>query len=120
LFDPLKSSTWHNEGFFQFSADNQLGNKGYGWYGLDDLTFGSTGVTVSQSIIGSFNGSGPLDTTQYMLGLFGLGVDIAQFNNDDPLPALNALVERNGVIPSHSYGFTAGAHYRELMLFLIV
>ncbi|KAE8440591.1 hypothetical protein EG329_007049 [Mollisiaceae sp. DMI_Dod_QoI] len=113
LYDPLKSSTWQSEGFFQFSVDSQLGNKGYGWYGLDDITFGSSGITVSESVVGSFNGSGPLSGTQYMLGFFGLGITISDFNNVNPLPSINALVERNGVIPSHSYGFTAGAKYQQ-------
>lgn len=97
-------------------VDSQLGNNGYGWYGLDNMTLGSTGVTVSQTVIGQFNGSGPLTGTQYMLGMFGLGVTTAQFANDSPLPLINALVEVNGVIPSHSYGFTAGAKYRKLLL----
>lgn len=113
LFNPLNSSTWHNEGFYQFMVDSQLGNNGYGWYGLDDMTLGSTGVTVSQTVIGQFNGSGPLTGTQYMLGMFGLGVTTARFANDSPLPLINALVEVNGVIPSHSYGYTAGAKYQQ-------
>ncbi|CZR63161.1 uncharacterized protein PAC_13058 [Phialocephala subalpina] len=113
LFNPYNSSTWHNEGLYQFMVDSQLGNNGYGWYGLDNLTLGSTGITVSQTVIGQFNGSGPLTGTQYMLGMFGLGVTTAQFGADSPLPLINALVEVNGVIPSHSYGFTAGAKYQQ-------
>jgi hypothetical protein len=68
---------------------------------------------VQSSIIGAFNGTGTINTTYYLTGLFGLGVVDGAFNNVTPLSALNALVQTDGLIPSHSYGFTAGAVYRK-------
>lgn len=92
-------------------VDTQLQNPGagraYGQYGLDDTTFGTTGVTLQNSIIASIN------TTEYWLGEFGLGIAPGNFTNITPLSAISGLVEKDGVIPSHSYGFTAGATYRK-------
>lgn len=92
-----------------------MGNTGYAQYGLDNLTFGGTGVMIPSAIIGAFNGTGPISGTSYLLGLFGLGVVPGGFNNTSPLSALSALVEEVGVVPSHSWGYTAGAKYRELL-----
>jgi len=45
--------------------------------------------------------------------MFGLGTVQGNFTTVTPLSAISALVETQGVIPSHSYGFTAGAIYRK-------
>jgi hypothetical protein len=71
------------------------------------LTFGTTGTTLQNTIIGSIN------TTEYWVGMFGLGIVPGNFTNVTSLSAISGLVEKDGVIPSHSYGFTAGAKYRE-------
>lgn len=71
------------------------------------MTFGSTGVTLNSTIVGSIN------TTQYLLGMFGLGVVVGNFKTVTSLPAISGLVENVSAIPSHSYGYTAGAKYRK-------
>ena len=63
---------------------------------------------MQKAIIGSIN------TTEYWVGMFGLGIVPGNFTDVTPLSAISGLVEKNGAIPSHSYGFTAGAKYREL------
>lgn len=35
------------------------------------------------------------------------------FKNATSLAAISALVETKAIIPSHSYGYTAGAKYRK-------
>lgn len=112
MFDLSKSTSWTNEGFYYLGADSQLENPGYtveayGQYGLDDITFGTTGVTLQDSIVASIN------TTEYWLGFFGLGIVPGNFTNVTSLSAISGLVEKDGAIPSHSYGFTAGAKYRK-------
>ena len=89
----------------------ELGNNGYALYGLDDLTFGSTGVALPSAIIGTINSTGSVEF-QTWLGSFGLGVVPGNFNNTS-LSAISGLVEKEGGIQSHSYGYTAGAKYRE-------
>lgn len=107
LFDYTKSSTWQAEGFFELGADVRLGGSAYAQYGLDNLTFGTTGVILPSAIVGSLN------TTEYWLGYFGLGNVPGNFTNVTPLAAIAGLFDMEGVIPSQSYGFTAGAKYRE-------
>ena len=107
IFDFTKSSTWQPEGFFELGVDVQLGNSAYAEYGLDDLTFGTTGVTIPSAIIGSIN------ATEDFVGYFGLGIVPGNFTNVTPLAAISGLVEKEAAIPSHSYAFTAGANYRE-------
>ncbi|OWP02209.1 hypothetical protein B2J93_5596 [Marssonina coronariae] len=111
--NPSKSTSWQDQGFFELGAGKQLGNEGYAQYGLDNLTFGGTGVSVPSAIIGAFNGTGPINETSFLLGLFGLGVVPGSFNNTSPLSAVSALVEQVGAIPSHSWGYTAGAKYQQ-------
>ena len=107
LFDSKKSSTWQSQGSFDLGLDSQLGFTGSGDYGLDILEFGSTGVSLNNSIIGSIN------DTEYWLGHLGLGIDPANFTTVVVLSPISGLVEKEGSIPSHSYGFTAGAIYRK-------
>jgi hypothetical protein len=115
VFDPFKSSTWHNEGLFELGADTRLGNQGYALYGLDDLTYGSTGVVQSSAIIGQVNDTGLATSFQTWLGFFGLGIVPGNFTDVASLSSISALVEKVAVIPSHSYGYTAGAKYREFL-----
>ncbi|KAF4626752.1 hypothetical protein G7Y89_g11405 [Cudoniella acicularis] len=107
IFDLSQSSTWQEQGFFNLGVDQRLGGTGYAEYGLDDLTFGSTGVTLPSAIIGSIN------TTEFFVGMFGLGIVLGNFKNVTSLAAISGLVEVDGAIPSHSYGFTAGAKYQQ-------
>lgn len=113
LFDLHNSSSWYSEGFYALGVDEKLGNTGYAEYGLDDLTFGTTGVVLPSAIIGSINTTGLINATQYLLGYFGLGIVPGSFNGSTPLSAISGLVEKEAVIPSHSYGYTAGAKYQQ-------
>jgi hypothetical protein len=107
LVDFNKSSTWHSEGTFELGLDTQLGFAGDANYGLDTLEFGTTGATLKNTIIGSIN------TTEYLLGFFGLGDIPGNFTNIEVSSPLSAL-DNESVIPSNSYGYTAGAIYRKL------
>jgi hypothetical protein len=48
-----------------------------------------------------------------LAGYFGLGIVPENFTTAESLSAISGLVEKQNEIPSHSYGFTAGASYRE-------
>ncbi|RFU30155.1 hypothetical protein B7463_g6169, partial [Scytalidium lignicola] len=106
VFDSNSSSTWSPLGFYQLGLDTQLGFGGYGYYGFDDLTFGTTGVALSSTIIASIN------TTAYWLGFLGLGIVPGNFTTITAISPISALVEMEDAIPSHSYGYTAGAIYQ--------
>jgi hypothetical protein len=72
------------------------------------LEFGSTGVALKNATIGSIN------TTEYWLGFFGLGDIPDNFTTTQVPSPISDLADNEGSIPSHSYGFTAGAIYRNL------
>jgi hypothetical protein len=107
IYDSSKSSTYKELALYSLGVDVRLNGSAYADYGFDALTFGSTGVTLNSTIIGSM-----VNTTEFLLGMFGLGVVPGSFNNTPSVAAISALVEKNGVIPSNSYGYTAGATYR--------
>ena len=107
-FTSNKSTTWTSEGYYNLGLDTQLGMQGYGNYGLDNLEFGTTGVNLPNVIISTIN------DTAYWVPYFGLGIVPGSFGGTEPRSALSGLVEITGTIPSHSYGFTAGASYRKL------
>jgi hypothetical protein len=77
------------------------------------LEFGTTGLSARGSIIGSIN------TTEYWVGFFGVGIVPGNFTDSTAKSPISHLVEDAGLIPSHSYGFTAGASYRESIFAII-
>ncbi|PQE13751.1 eukaryotic aspartyl protease protein [Rutstroemia sp. NJR-2017a BVV2] len=107
IVDPSKSSTWQPEGAFDLSLDPQLGFEGYAEYGLDRINFGTSNVSAPSIIVGSIN------TTEYWLGVFGLGIIPGNFTQNTVLSPISVLVETANAIPSHSYGYTAGAKYQQ-------
>lgn len=107
IYNLSESTTYVNEGPFNLGVDQRLGGNGYAQYGFDTLTFGTTGITLNSTIIGSVNSS------EYLVGMFGLGVVPGTFNNVTSVAAISQLVEKAGVIPSNSYGYTAGATYQQ-------
>lgn len=109
LFNETQSSTWKGEGYYELGLDQDLGFGGYGDYGMDTLTFGTTGVSLSNSIVSS------IATSEYWLGFFGLGIVPGNFSTFTAISAISGLVETEGAIPSHSYGYTAGANYRKFL-----
>ena len=107
VFQANKSSTWANQGPFVLGLDPQLGFSGNGVYGFDNISL-SDSVSVPSQVVGVIN------TTDYWLGFFGLGVEPTNFTSADKPTFLDSMVETMSLIPSHSYGYTAGANYRKL------
>ena len=107
VFRSNESSTWADQGPFELGLDPQLGFSGNGIYGFDNLSL-SDSVSVPSQVIGVIN------TTDYWLGFLGLGVEPTNFTSADKPTFLDSMVEIVSLIPSHSYGYTAGAYYRKL------
>ncbi|KAL2444138.1 hypothetical protein ABEF95_015161 [Exophiala dermatitidis] len=106
LFFANESSTFQPIGFYDLNFDSQLGTAGYGNYGLDTLYLDDT-TSVSDQIIAVVN------STDQWIGSLGLGVQETRFNGtSNYLPLLSSLAQNRILIPSHSYGYTAGASYR--------
>lgn len=92
-------------GFWELAFDLQLGDSGPGYYGYDNIALDETLVATDQIVA-------VVNTTEFWLGYLGLGVDETNFTSVNMLSYLDTLVETDDVIPSHSYGYTAGAYNR--------
>jgi Eukaryotic aspartyl protease len=100
------STTFQDYGFYELGSDPDLAGSQYGYYGLDTLAL-DDGVSEPEQIIAIIN------TTDSLLGQLGLGVQQTRLNgSENVLPFLSSLVQNDSFIPSHSYGYTAGASYR--------
>ena len=106
VFQSNESSTWADQGPFTLGLDPQLGFSGNAIYGFDNISL-SDSVSVPSQVVGVIN------TTEYWLGFFGLGVEPTNFTSADKPTFLDSMVEDMSLIPSHSYGYTAGAYYRK-------
>ena len=107
-FQSNESSTWADQGPFVLGLDPQLGFSGDGIYGFDNISL-SDDISVPSQMVSVIN------TTDYWLGFFGLGVEPTYFTSADKPTFLDSMVETMSLIPSHSYGYTAGAYYREFL-----
>lgn len=116
-FDTNLSKTWSGQGIASLGLDVVLGEEVNGSIGWDTLSYGTAGISVASTRVASFN------STVFPLGFIGLGVssstsstsngiDAKSVSMSVPLSPISQLVETMSEIPSHSYGYTAGASYR--------
>ena len=106
IFTPNTSTSWVDQGAFDLGLDTQLGFEGQGSYGLDSIALSDT-ISVPSQIVGVFN-----DSDNFLLGMFGLGVKPTNLTAVDVKTFLDSVVENKSLVPSHSYGYTAGARNR--------
>lgn len=109
IFRPEQSSGWSDMGIWSLGLE-YLGYGGNGDYGLDLLEFqgaqSGADFSMESTLIADFN------STDYFLGYFGLGLTQANFDGVVAKSPLTQAVETYGLVPSYTYGYTAGAHYR--------
>lgn len=107
LFNTNESSTWEALGFYDLGLDPQLSFEGVGSYGLETVGF-TEDITLPSQIVGVIN------TTDYWAGYLGLGIQPTNFTDANQPTFLISMVQNESLIPSHSYGYTAGAYYSKL------
>ena len=108
-----KSLTWEPKGIHSLALEANFGYDGTtATYGLDTVALGFSnntgGPLLSKQIVAG------LETNDYYIGTFGLGqqpTNITGYDDSYSSP-LTSLASHN-VIPSQSWGYTAGANYRE-------
>ena len=113
LFNSTASSSWNDSGVYSLNAEINLGytqNSDNGDYALDTIEVGTPGdgaVSLGQQVVAG------IATKDFYLGNLGLSTQpIALSNTGEPLPSLLSSLMSNNLIPSRSYGYTAGASYR--------
>ena len=107
-FQANQSSTWTSVGDHQLMSESYLGIASSGQYGLDTIGLGieaTTGLTSNQNVI-----AGVLAEPFY-LGQVGLKNSNATGVNGTA--SFMAQLKKENLIPSLSYGYTAGAIYRK-------
>lgn len=87
-----------------------LGTGGNGDYGLETVVFANSYRSVSLGVDSALVAA--INDTNYYQGFIGVGVTQSRFESNVTNPLISQLAETYGDIPSHSYGYTAGAHYR--------
>jgi hypothetical protein len=82
-----------------------------GRYGLDSLRIDP--ISSEQTLSMSHVLTSAYNSTDYYLGILGVGVTQGNFGDKVAKSPLTVAVEEFGLSPSYSYGYTAGAHYRK-------
>ncbi|KAM0163546.1 hypothetical protein ACHAPG_001071 [Botrytis cinerea] len=97
-------------GEFALEVESSLGLTGNGDYGNDTILLGSPGSgspSLSSQVLAT------IATHDFWLGLFGLNPAPTNFSSKtEPAPSYMSNLKSQGHIPSLSYGYTAGAYYR--------
>lgn len=111
IYTPSDSKRWTSWGQY-FLGLEYLGYGGNGAYGIDNINawspFTNIAFGMSNVLIAAYN------TTDYFNGLFGLGISQGRFKTNIGESALTQAVKTFGWIPSYSYGYTAGASYKNM------
>lgn len=110
VFDSTASKSWQSLGTWQLGM-NHTGVEDNGDYGLETIAFVNTVTSFTTSVGGALVAA--LNTTDYYQGYIGVGVTQGRFGQNVTNPFISQLAESYGTIPSHGYGYTAGAYYRE-------
>lgn len=112
-YDSTKSSHWTSKNIFPLNLEVNLGlihNSDNGAYGYDELSIATENggnVTLNQQLLSG------VATKDFFLGSLGLSSTPITF--DDPPDVRQSLLtslKNASLIPSLSYGYTAGASYR--------
>lgn len=114
LFNLNASTTWQDQGIYAVGLETNLpdyvGNYDNGDYGLDTLGLGlpGSGPSLNNMVVAA------LATKDFYLGYLGLTTHPTNFTEfNDPHPTFLSTLKSSGKIPSLSYGYSAGAQYRE-------
>ncbi|KAL8699736.1 MAG: hypothetical protein Q9201_005835 [Fulgogasparrea decipioides] len=119
VFNYNQSTTWSQKNIYALTAEANLGyttNADNGAYGWDNLILGTNegaNVTMNKSVIAG------IATKDFYLGILGLAArpivwEDHSDNKDrsDNAPSLISSLKSQQLIPTLSYGFTAGASYK--------
>jgi hypothetical protein len=110
-FHNNESSTWSNIGLYETSLKESLNYSANAVYGLDNVGLmvqNTGGPTLKGQVVAG------IASKDFYLGLFGLSPKAANFSEfNHPQQSYITTLRGEKIIPSVSYGYTAGAFYSE-------
>jgi hypothetical protein len=96
---------------YDLGLASNLGYTGNGQYGFDDITVGwqgSGGPSLNNQTVAG------IATKEFFLGVFGLTPRPSNFTSfNEPIPSYLENLRNQSLIPSTSWGYTAGNQYRK-------
>ena len=110
LFNLNASTTWQDQHVWTLGTESNLGyttHQDIGDYGYDTVGISSPGVggfTLNSQVVAA------IFTPDFYLGYLGISPRDVDFNNN-PKPSFVGSLRNSDMIPSLSYGYTAGASY---------
>lgn len=108
VYDGTKSSSWNRKDLYGVGDESNLGYKGDGTYGYDMIEIQAKGanVSINHQVIAA------IEAKNFYVGNLGLSPYPINFtSSEDSSPSLLASLKNQNLIPSLSYGYTAGASY---------
>jgi hypothetical protein len=106
-----ESSTWEAIGLYTLSLYGEsMGYPGNGLFGRDTIALSneSDALELPQQVVAA------IADKSFYLGQFGLGPKPSNFTTfNEPIPNYMVTLANKSMIPSISFGYTAGAHYRD-------
>lgn len=112
-FQSNVSSTWDLIGLYEIGVNRKLGYTGNGISGYDTVGFGKTSTSDAQflqkQVLTAYA------TPDLWIGQLGLGTQEVTFRQNERVNSTLLNLKNNGIIPSLSFGYTAGASYRRYL-----
>ena len=108
-FNPNTSSSWSQHGSYKLSTEQNLNLSAEATFGNDTLGLGiqgSGGPVLQNQVIGGFTDQG------FYLGYFGVNSIPINFTAQESQPSYISSLKNQNLIPSVSFGYTAGNQYR--------
>ena len=109
-FNPKSSSTWKELGNYQLDVDQSAGLSVLGTFGNDTLGLGvqgSGGPILESQVFSTYS------SDELYFGLLGLNPSSTNFGGADKGgPSIMTNLKEQDLIPSLSFGYTAGNQYR--------
>lgn len=112
VFNITASTSWDPIGNYSLWIEENLGYNGDGDYGYDTIGMGGVGeggATITNATVGA------MWTQDFYLGTFGLHSKPTNFSGfAEGSPSYITKLQNQGLIPSLTFGYTAGSPYRKL------
>ena len=111
IFSVENTTSWVNIGLHELSLAQNLGYEGNGLFGYETVELGyptSGGPRLQKQVVAG------IAAPDFWLGQFGLNPAPSNFTTlNDPQPSFLWSLVNQSVIPSTTWGYTAGAEYRQ-------